>query len=103
MSNEPSTPTPIPPTPSGPPPGVPAIPSPKYPLQELTLAVINDRFEYHAPKDDQPARYALIRAKARELALVIAGNTPPSREQSLAHTHLDQVVMLANAAIARNE
>jgi hypothetical protein len=29
--------------------------------------------------------------------------TPVSREQSLALTHLEEVVMFANAAIARNE
>lgn len=97
------------PIPSGPPPGVPLIPSPaaapapKYPLTEGGLAALNERFEYHAPKDDQAPRYALIRAKVRELALVIVGNTPLSREQSLALTHLDQAMMWGNAAIARNE
>lgn len=66
-------------------------------------ARIENDFRYHAPKDDQPERYILIREKARELALVIVGNSPRSREQSVALTELDHVVMMANAAIARNE
>jgi hypothetical protein len=92
---------PTPPIPAGPPPGV-AKP-PRYPLTEKSLGELDNRFEYHAPKDDQVARYGTIRAKARELALVIAQNTPLSREQALALTHLDTAVMFANAAIARNE
>lgn len=64
---------------------------------------INNNFVYHKPKDDQPERYEHIRAKARELALVINECTPMSREQSLAFTDLEDCVMHANAAIARNE
>lgn len=64
---------------------------------------IENNFRYHAPKDDQPQRYEMIRDKARELAHVINGCTPMSREQSLAFTALEEVVMQANAAIARNE
>jgi hypothetical protein len=60
-------------------------------------------FTYHKPKDDQGERYTKIRAKAYELALVIAECTPPSREQSVAFTELETAVMWANAAIARNE
>lgn len=69
---------------------------------DMKTRIEND-FRYHAPKDDQPERYILIREKARELALVIVGNSPRSREQSVALTELDHVVMMANAAIARNE
>lgn len=66
-------------------------------------ARIENNFRYHAPKDDQPQRYEMIRDKARELAHLINGCTPASREQSLAFTALEEVVMQANAAIARNE
>lgn len=89
------------PAPVGPPPGVAKLP--RYPLTEKSLGELDSRFEYHAPKDDQAVRYGAIRAKARELALVIAQSTPLSREQALALTHLDEAVMFANAAIARNE
>lgn len=60
-------------------------------------------FTYHAPKEDQQPRYARIRDAAKLLANEIAKATPESREQSLALTHLEEVVMFANAAIARNE
>jgi hypothetical protein len=64
---------------------------------------IESAFTYHAPLDDQPKRYELLRDKAKELALLIVALTPPSREQSLALTQLSEAVMWANAAIARNE
>ena len=60
-------------------------------------------FRYHEPQDDQIERYLAIRDKARELAYLIGNHTPPSREQSLALTHLQECVMFANAAIAVNE
>jgi hypothetical protein len=64
---------------------------------------VNNTFQYHAPKGDQPSRYEAIRAKARELATLIQESTPASREQSLALTNLQQAVMWANASIAINE
>jgi hypothetical protein len=66
-------------------------------------ARIENDFTYHAPKGDQADRYILIREKAKELAIVIVENSPKSREQSVALTELDHVVMMVNAAIARNE
>lgn len=67
------------------------------------IAEINNRFTYHKPVGDQVSRYGMMRSKARDLALHIAANTPQSREQSVAITKLDEVMMWANAAIARNE
>lgn len=64
---------------------------------------IESDFTYHAPKGDQTARYEMIRAGAKTLALDIIALTPASREQSIALTNLEQAVMWANAAIARNE
>jgi hypothetical protein len=64
---------------------------------------LDQRFTYHAPKADQPARYTALRAKAKELAEDIARLTPNSREQSLALTHLETAIFFANAAIARHE
>jgi hypothetical protein len=64
---------------------------------------IDNNFKYHSPKEDQPDRYSTIRAHAKELAHIINDNTPASREQSLALTALEECVMWANAAIARNE
>ena len=64
---------------------------------------LEKRFSYHPPKGDQPERYVLIRDKAKEFAYQIASLCPQSREQSLAFTALEEAVMWANAAIARNE
>lgn len=64
---------------------------------------IDKAFTYHPPKGDEAARYGSIREQARSLALNLANTCPPSRELSLALTKLEEVVMWANAAIARNE
>ncbi|MCY9720945.1 hypothetical protein M5W76_21560, partial [Paenibacillus larvae] len=63
---------------------------------------IENNFKYHAPKEGQPEKYTAIREKAKELAYLIDELCPNSREKSLALTNLEQAVMWANAAIARN-
>jgi len=72
------------------------------PDQKTRDRIEND-YSYHPPMGDQPQRYEAIRDKAKELAILICEVSPPSREQSVALTELDHVVMMANAAIARNE
>ena len=69
------------------------------------MADIENRFTYHAPKPElnQIERYAAIRDDGRAMALHILEECPASRERSLALTKLEEVVMWANAAIARNE
>jgi len=74
-----------------------------YQIDERMMKRLDNDYVYHAPKDGQQERYVEIRDKAKELALVICKDTPPSREQSDALTSLDHTVMMANAAIARNE
>jgi hypothetical protein len=64
---------------------------------------IENNFSYHEPKEDQPARYEAIRHKGKMLAAYIYEKCPESRERALALTNLEQAVMWANAAIARNE
>lgn len=64
---------------------------------------IMNRFTYHAPKPGQPEKYVLLRDNAKGLAMLINDNCPDSREKSLAMTKLEEAVMWANAAIARNE
>ncbi len=61
-----------------------------------------NRFTYHPPRPGQPETYQLIRDRAHALALDITEHAPPSRERSLALTKLEEAVMWANAAIARN-
>lgn len=74
-----------------------------YPISSDMQKRLDNDYQYHAPKGDQQQRYILIRDTAKQLATVIVQNTPASREQSVALTDLDKVVMTANAAIARNE
>lgn len=75
----------------------------KYALTEAMAVRLENDYKYHAPKDDQQERYVLIRETAKTLARIICQNTPASREQSVALTDLEKVVMTANSAIARNE
>jgi hypothetical protein len=64
---------------------------------------IMKRFTYHAPKGDQAERYSQIRDNGRKFARLIDKLCPESREKSLAITKLEEAVMWANAAIARND
>ena len=64
---------------------------------------IDNRFTYHAPKPGQPEIYSCMREKAKELAHYINKNVPDGIEQMLALTKLEEVVMWANAGIARGE
>ncbi len=62
---------------------------------------LEHRFTHHAPKGDQVDRYRQIRRTALEFAELLVELCPLSREQSVAFTRLEEVVMFANAAIAR--
>lgn len=64
---------------------------------------IKRRFTYHPPKAGQPEKYTFLRDEALNLAKHINSMCPDSREKSLAITKLEEAVMWANAAIARNE
>lgn len=75
----------------------------KYDPTEQQLELREKGFTYHPPKDDQAERYDMLRSEARNLCRVIQTQTPPSREQSVAITKLEEALFWANAAIARNE
>jgi hypothetical protein len=68
---------------------------------KTTFDSLTNRFTYHAPQGDQPARYEKLRAQALVFARLIVENCPSSPERSTALTRLDEAVMHANAAIAR--
>ena len=72
-------------------------------MDDYVRADLAARFTYHAPFGDQPIRYEMIRDRARNLAEFIAEKCRASRELAQALTSLEQAVMWANAAIARNE
>lgn len=75
----------------------------KYEVSQQMAKQLDNIFTYHPPILDQPSRYVQLRDAAKELALLIVTQTPPSREQSLAITHLEQSIFFSNAAIARHE
>jgi hypothetical protein len=74
-----------------------------YQPSENDLDNLNKAFRYHAPHGDQPARYESLRGQGRILAAMILSHCPLSRERALALTKLEEAIMWANAAIARNE
>lgn len=74
-----------------------------YAVTDKQLEQNNNNFKYHKPFSDQNDRYVTIRDKAKEFANMLLEFTPQSREQSLALTKLEESVMWANSAIARNE
>lgn len=64
---------------------------------------VDRAFDAHPVQKGQAIRYSDIRGKAKEMARLINGSCPPSRERSLAITNLEQAVMWANKSIAVNE
>ena len=74
-----------------------------YPFTSKHEEDLDRRFTYHSPHANQPERYVILRQNARIFAEHITKMCPPSRETSLALTNLEQAIMWANAAIARNE
>lgn len=68
----------------------------------MDSADLDHRFAYHAPPDDATVQaHQLIRRGCRDLATAINHAAPDGREKSLAITSLEEVMMWANAAIAR--
>lgn len=76
---------------------------PAFEQYEEDIRDIENRFTYHPPKGDQTDRYEALRWTAQVLAKEIIIRCPRSRERSRAINKLEEAIMLANAAIARNE
>lgn len=74
-----------------------------YNPTDIEVARIENDFRYHPPKAGQSPRYEQIRNAGKDLAYLLVRNCPESRELSVAMTELSIVIMMANAAIARNE
>ena len=74
-----------------------------YVVMNETADRIENNFTYHAPTADQIERYQKVRDAAKTLEYLIRELTPPSREQSVSSTKLEEAVFWSNAAIARNE
>ena len=69
----------------------------------LTTDELSRRFNYHPPNTEEKVeRHQTVRSICFEAAEGIVEITgPPSREQSLAITHLEEAMFWANAAVAR--
>jgi hypothetical protein len=68
----------------------------------VTKENLDDVFTYHAPKDDQPTRYANIRTACKAAAAAILDNTEKGADQQAAIRHIREAMMTANASIATN-
>ena len=65
---------------------------------------IEHDFSYHAPRNHtEELLHESTRADFRNLALWLEDRLPTCRETSLALTKLEEAMMWANAAIARNK
>ena len=71
-------------------------------MKKIKQDEIDNRFTYHPPRPEQIDTYTTIRAMGRDFATVLNNRCPDSRELSVALTKLDEVVMWANASIARD-
>ena len=72
---------------------------------EMTLGEkdLLNRFTYHAPSERDVVDHESIRNFGLDLARILNDVLPDSREKSLAITKLEESIMWANAAIARNK
>lgn len=68
----------------------------------LSQQELDHRFTYHAPRGTAPQRFIAIREEGRALASLINAACPEGREKALALTKIEEAVMWANAAVARN-
>ena len=68
----------------------------------MKTSEIQNNFTYHEPTPEKLQKYEFIRTTARSLAYFIEDACPESREKSLSFTKIEEAVMWANAAIARN-
>ena len=67
-----------------------------------TAAEIKKNFTHHVPDEDKIKIFQTVREQGRALAELILKEAPQGREQALALTKVEEAVMWANAAIARN-
>jgi len=74
-----------------------------YNADQATLNALERVFSFHPPKAGQGERYVKIRELARDYAVELISMCPDSIELEYAMTKLQECVMFANAAIARNE
>jgi len=69
----------------------------------LELQDLTNRFAYHKPSEAKAETHARVREGCLTLADWLNQVLPESREKSLAVTHLEEVMLWANAALARHD
>lgn len=70
----------------------------------LTREDLEHRIKHHPPQSDEAvAAHEAVRAGILDFCDVLLEYVPESRERALAITNLEQSMMWANAAIARNQ
>jgi hypothetical protein len=71
--------------------------------QKPTPEQLRHRFGFHQASPEQAAVYERLRQAGLDFALLVVELTPVSPEQTRSVNAIDEAVMLAIAAIARNE
>lgn len=67
------------------------------------MSDLENRFKHHPPKNPETiASHEAVREELRVTAILLDDMLPDSREKSIAITKLEEALMWANAAIARN-
>lgn len=75
----------------------------RNPMPPQPITDIDHRFDYHPPRDDATRdRHEAVREVLKVAATALNMTVPDGREKSLAITALEEAMMWANAAIARN-
>jgi hypothetical protein len=70
-------------------------------MPKPTPEELSDRFRYHPPKDQETVeKHKQVTELTLELAIKLTAICPDGRNLSLALTHLEDVRMRANAALA---
>lgn len=66
------------------------------------MSVNANNYKYHMENEQTKKLYPKSRAKGKEFAELIDTNIPPCRELSIAQTKIEEAMMWARAAVARN-
>lgn len=72
-------------------------------IPQLSEDELKNRFSFHpANTEEKRNDHTSVRTHCLELALYLGEKVPEGREKALAITHLEEVMMWANAGIARS-
>lgn len=61
------------------------------------------KFTYHPATPEKALRFTVLREHAKAFGMLIKEACPDGRERAIAITKLEELIMWANAAIAREE